>query len=121
MSSKNPIVSRPESFGSLYNLLAEKFPNHRTTAGGFNVLQLARDLNRSHETMYRALRGSPDEGFPEGILKVGVALDLLRFSKKSRPKKDRLTWEDLLEYVLPYYHDFSDAEPEDYEYDDLLS
>jgi len=112
---------RPESFGSLYDVLERHFRGYRTGSGGMNISRLAKDMGRSHETLYRALRRKPEAGFPEGLLKVAIALDLLEFSSECHPENP-LTWHDLLEYVLPHYGRFnSRGEPGFDDFEDLLS
>ncbi|MEP2533503.1 hypothetical protein [Shimia sp.] len=97
---------RPYTFGKLYDTLEVYFPDHRSTQGVLDVPGLARDCGLAHETLYRAVRGSEAKGFPEGMLKTPVALELLKFSAEAHPEQS-LSWSDLLEFVLPEYETYN--------------
>lgn len=84
---------RPYSFGPLYDLLVEKFPNHRTVQGVFDVPGFARELGRSHEAVYKAVRGNR--------LTADMARRVIELSEKytDDPKK-RVTKHDLTDFLL---------------------
>lgn len=95
------------SFGKLYDLLHLHFPDHRNAQGALNIPKLAKDMGFAHETIYRAVRGRPDQGFPEGMLKVAVAEHIIRYSHENHPEQP-IYWNDLIEFVLPHFEKFSD-------------
>lgn len=97
---------RPYTFGKLYDLLEEHFPDHRSVQKVFNVPALAKDLDFTPETIYRAVRGDVEAGFPEGILKVPTAHKIIKFSHANHPEQP-LMWDDLLPFLLPEYDDYS--------------
>lgn len=48
---------RPEwTNGPLYKFMMDIFPSHRTICNYLDVLRLSRELNRSHEALYKWLR-----------------------------------------------------------------
>lgn len=100
MSSNTPPArSRvPYSFGPLYDILVEYFPDHRSRQNVFDVPGLARDLGLSHETLYRCVRNSE--------IKPRVALAVLALSHDRHPEQS-LYWEDLAPFVLPDFKKFS--------------
>lgn len=84
---------RPYSFGPLYDLLVEKFPNHRTVQGVFDVPGFARDLNRSHEAVYKAVR--------QNRLTPDMARRIIELSEaKTEEPEKRVTKHDLTEYLF---------------------
>lgn len=109
MSSESTIMRgrRPYSYGKLYDLLALHFPDHRSAQGVFDIPKLAKDLGMANETLYRAVRGNPEQGYPEGMIKVAVALKLIEFSHENHPEQP-LFWDDLREFVMPHYRKFAD-------------
>ena len=42
--------------GPLYTFLSDIFPSYRTVLGKFDVLRLSKELNLSHEAVYKWLR-----------------------------------------------------------------
>lgn len=50
------MASETERFGPLYPFLCEIFPAHRTVLGKLDVPGLAKDMNLSHEAVYKWLR-----------------------------------------------------------------
>lgn len=106
MSSKDRLgEARP---GSLHLLLLKKFPTHRSVQGLLAVSKLAKDCGKSHETLYRAVRGKKSEGFPDGKLTVEVAVALLDLSKEMHPD-DVLLPEHILPFMLPNYDEYLDT------------
>ena len=89
----------PYTFGPLYDLLLERFPEHRSQQKVFDVPRLARDMGLAHETIYRCVRN--DE------LKISVAHKLLELSRNLFPENP-LFWDDLLPFVLPDYEALRD-------------
>lgn len=64
MSKPPSRTQRPFSFGTLYDFLMEKFPEHRTKQQVFDVPRFAGDLGMSNEGVYRILRANklnPDQ------------------------------------------------------------
>lgn len=62
MTTAAPSPGRPNwTTGALYNFLMEIFPTHHTRSGILDVKRLTRDLERSHEAIYKWLR-KPDDG-----------------------------------------------------------
>ena len=89
----------PYTFGALYDLLLEYFPDHRTVQKVFDIPGLAKDLGLAHETIYRCVR--------ENRLKPGVAEKLLTFSRERHPEQ-ALYWNDIARFVLPGFEEFTD-------------
>jgi len=97
---------RPYTFGPLYDLLKTHFPDHRSPQGLLDIPRLARDMGFAHETIYRAVRGNAEAGYPDGMLKIPVALQIIRFSHENHPEEP-IYWTDLLPFVLPFHDKFS--------------
>ncbi len=49
-------ITRPFSFGPLYDYLFEQFPEHRSSQGVFDVERFSKDMGVSKEAVYRFLR-----------------------------------------------------------------
>lgn len=88
----------PYTFGPLYEVLQKAFPDHRSIQQVFDVTKLAKDLDLSHETIYRAVRTD--------VIKIGIALIVLKFSHEHYPMEP-LYWDDLLPFILPEFEAFS--------------
>lgn len=56
--TKTGFGAQPWKDGALYKFLMETFPAHRSVCQFLDVLQLARDLKKSHEAVYKWLRSS---------------------------------------------------------------
>jgi hypothetical protein len=87
----------PYSYGPFYDLLVERFPEHRTVQHVFDILRLGRELGVTGETTYRmfrhdlvpprtAVKLAPDSdtAWPNGIIGHATYLASL---KKNHPRK----------------------------------
>jgi hypothetical protein len=74
------------TFGPLYDLLRNRFPEHRTDTGRFDVPRFADDLKMSNEGVYKWLRANKIT--PDGAKNV-VAMS-----------KGRATLEDFHKFVF---------------------
>lgn len=54
--SSSDTPERAERFGPLYPFLSEIFPAHRTILGKLDVPRIGKELNLSHEAVYKWLR-----------------------------------------------------------------
>jgi hypothetical protein len=89
----------PYSYGPFYDLLVERFPEHRTVQNVFDVPRLGRELALTGETTYRLFRH--DLAPP----KTAVKLLALHTTERERlRKKDihvkELTKIELIDYVI---------------------
>ena len=107
MSSESGSISTRtgNSFGSLYALLAEHFPGHRSQQRALGISQFAKAIGRTHETVYRGVR-------EEKPLSVDVAFRIIQLSRTDKSALP-LCWEDLIPYTLPEFREYSrDAQAE---------
>lgn len=103
MSSKStPKPQFLQEPGALLKVLERAFPTLRAKQGGFNAPALAFALGYSHETIYRAIRSNE--------LKTSVAHQMLIYARENHPEA-RLTWWQLMPFVLPDFYEFAE-EPE---------
>jgi hypothetical protein len=56
MALKTYRARTPYSYGPFYDLMVERFPEHRTVQHVFDVPRLGRDLKLTGETTYRLFR-----------------------------------------------------------------
>jgi hypothetical protein len=89
----------PYSYGPFYDLLVERFPEHRTVQNVFDVPRLGRELALTGETTYRLFR---HDLVPP---KTAVKLLALHTTERERlRKKDihvkELTKIELIDYVI---------------------
>lgn len=84
-------ATESQQYKSLLALLEAGFPEFKPDSKDFQVTRFARSLDKSHETIYKALRTNR--------LREGVALDILRHSHKLHPESP-LYWEDMLPFML---------------------
>lgn len=71
MTASTRIPGRPEwAAGPLYNALMQTFPGHVTQLGVLDVQRLKRELEKSHEAIYKWLR--------QGKLTPDNARDIVR-------------------------------------------
>lgn len=101
---------REHAFGDLYDLFFEHFPTARTERNVFDIQGFAKTLEYSNETIYRALRET-------NPLRVKVALRIIEASS-TIPGAKVLFWDDLAEFVLPHFKEYS--RPDGESLDDLL-
>lgn len=99
--------SRDTRGGDLYNLLREHLPEFVAEQGHLHVTSLAKAMEVSHETTYKALRGDKKKGFPEGRVTPQMAVRLLELSREQNPG-NRLYAQDLLPFMIPHFEDYSD-------------
>ena len=109
MAGETPKPGLIERTGKLYNLLTAHFPEHRSKQGVLDIPRLATDMGFAHETLYRCVRGDPAKGLPHGAIRVPVALRIIKFSHERHPEMP-LYWDDLAEFVLPHFEEFSDPD-----------
>jgi hypothetical protein len=65
------IPGRPQwTFGPLYDLLVEGFPDYRTRRGFFDVKRFHKELGKSHEAVYKWLR--VNKLTPENATKIAA-------------------------------------------------
>lgn len=88
----------PYTFGPLYEVLQAAFPDHRSVQQVFDVTKLAKDLELSHETIYRAVRTD--------VITNVIALVVLKYSHEHY-LMEPLYWEDLVPFILPQFETFS--------------
>jgi hypothetical protein len=89
----------PYSYGPFYDLLVERFPEHRTVQHVFDIPRLGRELGVTGETTYRMFRH--DLVHPKKAVKL-LALHEIereRLRKKGIHVKE-LTKTELIEYVI---------------------
>jgi hypothetical protein len=99
MSLKASRARTPYSYGPFYDLLVERFPEHRTVQHVFDVPRLGRELALTGETTYRLFR--------HDLVPPKTAVKLLALHTKERErlrKKDihvkELTKLELIDYVI---------------------
>lgn len=110
MSSGDSHIQRGGE-GTLYNLLLERFPKHRGRGGILDATGLGKDLDLSHESMYRIMRRDVRRGYPNGKLTVNAAIKIMDLSAKLHPE-NRIYIEDLLPFVCPNFEAYSrDIDP----------
>jgi hypothetical protein len=89
----------PYSYGPFYDLLVERFPEHRTVQHVFDVPRLGRELGVTGETTHRMFRH--DRVHPKKAVKL---LALHTTERERLRKKDihvkELTKTELIEYVI---------------------
>lgn len=83
--SDTPETSHTRSRGKLWDLLYNKFPDHRTVQGILDVRRLATDIGRSHTALYRVVN--------KNQLNPPQAVALIKLSA------GRLTHEELKPFV----------------------
>lgn len=70
--------ARRAPFGDLYDLLAARFPDHRSVQGLLDIPGLAADIKVSHETLYRAVRNDKiSTRVANELISLSEAADLL--------------------------------------------
>jgi hypothetical protein len=89
----------PYSYGPFYDLLVERFPEHRTVQHVFDVPRLGRELKLTGETTYRLFR---HDLVPP---KTAVKLLALHTTERERLREKgihvkELTKTELIEYVI---------------------
>lgn len=88
--------ARRAPFGALYDLLAERFPDHRSVQGLLDIPRLAKEIEVSHETLYRAVRNDK--------ITIRVANKLIQASEDAdllgESDAPVLTQADLLRFVF---------------------
>lgn len=104
MSSGDTIIARG---GELYELLSDRFPAFRSKQGVLDIPRMAKEMEVSHETLYRAVRGQRAKGYPNGRLTVEIAVRVLELSRTSKDAIP-LYAEDLLPYLLPHFAFYKD-------------
>jgi hypothetical protein len=89
----------PYSYGPFYDLMVERFPEHRTVQHVFDVPRLGRDLGLTGETTYRL--------FWHDLVHPQTAVKLLAVHKVERRRLRRkgihvaeLTKIELIDYVI---------------------
>lgn len=106
---------RPYSFGPLYDLLVEVFPNHRSKQNVFDVPGFAKDLGYSHEALYKAIR-------QRACLRQNLAIRIIQLSRTSAGSRP-LYWSDLVGFVLDSWEELNEpvADSGIPDLDDLLN
>jgi hypothetical protein len=99
MSLKASRARTPYSYGPFYDLLVERFPEHRTVQDVFDVPRLGRELALTGETTYRLFR---HDLVPP---KTAVKLLALNTTERKRLRKKgihvaELTKLELIDYVI---------------------
>lgn len=104
MTSDDTIIVRG---GELYELLADRFPEYRSKQGVLDIPRMAKEMEVSHETLYRAVRGNKAKGYPNGRLTVEIAIRLLDLSRSSDEAMP-LYAEEVLPFMLPNFEGYRD-------------
>ena len=84
------------------DLFKNHFPTYRTQRGVLDIHGLARDMDLSHETIYRAIRQTTE-------IKRKIAERIVRFSHEDS-RAVPLHYRDLLPFI---FHDWNDWNAED--------
>jgi hypothetical protein len=88
MSSTEGFLRRE---GKLYQLLCDRFPEHRSKQSVLDIPRLCVEMGFANETIYRCVRTNH--------MRVKVARRFLQFSHENYPET-ALVWDDLTPFIL---------------------
>lgn len=110
MALTQPTARKGYSFGPFYDLLVQRFPEHRTVQGVLDVRRVCDDLDVSPETGYRMLRSNFLPATKAQKLLAVHAVEVKRLRRSATDQKRRkeggvpvlpLTKLDLVDFVIP--------------------